>query len=98
MKFSSYVHLKKVFQVCSNQGYIFPLNYANGLLGSYVSCILFTMYYYMSPCNIPFLTYALKPMHRFAPNFVWMFLGRTPTKFVKIRVLLNHIFHGIMDE
>ena len=26
-------------------------------------------------------------MHGFASNFVWMFLGWTPTKFVKIRVL-----------
>ena len=25
-------------------------------------------------CNIPFLT-SLKPNHRFASNFVWMFLG-----------------------
>ena len=40
----------------------------------------------MSLCNIPLLTY-LEPLHRFASNFVWMFLGWTPTKFVKIRVL-----------
>ena len=30
---------------------------------------------------------SLKPLHRFASNFVWMFLGWTPTKFVKIGVL-----------
>ena len=29
----------------------------------------------------------LKPLHGFASNFVWMFLGWTPTKFVKIGVL-----------
>ena len=44
------------------------------------------MYYYMSLCNIPFLT-SLKPNYRFASKFVWMFLGWTPTKFVKIWVL-----------
>ena len=44
------------------------------------------MYYYMSLCNIPFLT-SLNPNHRFASNFVGMFLGWTPTKFVKIWVL-----------
>ena len=38
----------------------------------------------MSLCNIPFLTSSLEPLHRFASNFVWMFLGWTPTKFVKI--------------
>ena len=45
------------------------------------------MYYYMSLCNIPFLTYSLELLHRFASNILWMFLGWTPTKFVKIRVL-----------
>ena len=44
------------------------------------------MFYYMSLCNIPFLT-SIKPNHRFASNFVSMFLGWTPTKFVKIWVL-----------
>ena len=34
-----------------------------------------------------FSTSSLKPLHGFASNFVWMFLGWTPTKFVKIRVL-----------
>ena len=34
-----------------------------------------------------FLTSSLEPLHGFASNFVWMFLGWTPTKFVKIRVL-----------
>ena len=32
-------------------------------------------------------TSSLKPLHGFATNFVWMFLGWTLTKFVKIRVL-----------
>ena len=41
----------------------------------------------MSLCNIPFLTSSLEPLHRCASNFEWMFLGWTPTKFVKIRVL-----------
>ena len=45
------------------------------------------MYYYMSLCNIPFFISSLEPLHRFASNFVWMFLGWTPTKFVKIGVL-----------
>ena len=43
------------------------------------------MYYYMSLCVIPF--FSLKPLHGFASNFVWMFLGWTPTKFVKMGVL-----------
>ena len=34
-----------------------------------------------------FSTSSLKPLHGFASNFVWMFLGWTPTKFVKIVVL-----------
>ena len=37
----------------------------------------------MSLCNIPLLT-SLEPLHGFASNLVWMFLGWTPTKFVKI--------------
>ena len=41
----------------------------------------------MSLCNIPFLTSFLEPLHDFDSNFVWMFLGWTPTKFVKTRVL-----------
>ena len=45
------------------------------------------MYYYMSLCNIPLLTSTLEPLHGFASNFVWMFLGWTPTKFVKIGML-----------
>ena len=44
------------------------------------------MYYYMSLCNILFLT-SLKPNNGFSSNFVWMFLGWTPTKFLKIWVL-----------
>ena len=31
-----------------------------------------------------FSTSSLEPLHGFASNFVWMFLGWTPTKFVKI--------------
>ena len=34
---------------------LFSSNYANEFLGSYIICI-FTMYFYMSLCNIPFLT------------------------------------------
>ena len=34
-----------------------------------------------------FSTSSLKPLHGFASNFVWMFLGWTPTKIVKIGVL-----------
>ena len=45
------------------------------------------MYYSMSQYNIPFLTSSLEPLHRFASNFVWMFLGWTPTKFDKIGVI-----------
>ena len=41
----------------------------------------------MSLCNIPLLTSSIEPLHGFASNFVWMYLGWTPTKFVKIRVL-----------
>ena len=65
---------------------LFSSNHANELLGSYVTCI-FTMYYYMLLCNIPFFTSSLETLHRFASNFVWMFLWWTPTKFVKIGVL-----------
>ena len=41
----------------------------------------------MSLFNIPFLTSSIEPLHGFASNFVWMILGWTPTKFVKIGVL-----------
>ena len=41
------------------------------------------MYYFMSRFNIPCLTSSLEPLQGFASNFVWMFLGWTPTKFVK---------------
>ena len=44
-----------------------------------------------------FLTSSLKPLHGFASDFVWMFLGWTPTKFVKIGVQpYRPICHGIM--
>ena len=39
----------------------------------------------MPLCYIPFLT-SLKPKHRFASTFLWMFLDWTPTKFIKIGV------------
>ena len=52
IKFGSYMHLSKITQVYSYQ---IPSNYANELLGSYVTCI-FTMYFYMSLCDIPFWT------------------------------------------
>ena len=45
------------------------------------------MYYFMSLCNITFLTSSLETLHGFASNFEWMFLGWTPTKYVKIGVL-----------
>ena len=45
------------------------------------------MYNYMSLCNIPFLTYSLILIHGFASNFVWMFLGLTPTKLLKSGML-----------
>ena len=66
---------------------MFSFNYANELLGSYITCI-FTMYYSVSLYNdsITFLT-SLKTMHGFAINFVWIFLEWTPTKCVKILVL-----------
>ena len=41
----------------------------------------------MSLCNISLLTSSLEPLHGFASNFVWMFIGWTPTKFVQIWVL-----------
>ena len=41
----------------------------------------------MSLCNILLLTSSLEPLYGFASNFVWMFLGWTPTKHVKIGVL-----------
>ena len=40
------------------------------------------MYYY-TVCNIPLVT-SLKQKHKFASNFVCMFLGWTPTKSVKL--------------
>ena len=57
---------------------LFFSNYANELLGSYVTCIL-TMYYYLLLCNIICLT-CLKPLHRFASILL------IPTKIVKIGV------------
>ena len=85
-KFGSRMHLSKVTNLFKSRLYdLFSPNYGNELLGSYVTCI-FTMYYYMSLCNIPFLT-SLELLHGFASNFVWMSLGWTPTKFVNIGVL-----------
>ena len=40
---------------------------------------------------------SLKRLRRFASNFVWMFLGWTPTKFLKNRGA-TPIFHGIMGN
>ena len=37
----------------------------------------------MSLCNIPLLNSSIEPLHGFASIYVWMFLGWTPTKFVK---------------
>ena len=52
------------------------------------------MYYYMSLCNIPFVTSCLKPKHRFALNFVWMFLWWAPTKFDKLG--MQHILSWLL--
>ena len=41
---------------------------------------------------LSFSTSSLKPLHGFASNFVWTFLGWTPTKFV------NPVFHGNMGN
>ena len=41
----------------------------------------------MSFWVVALLTSSLEPLQEFASNFVWMFLGLTPTKFVIIRVL-----------
>ena len=41
------------------------------------------MYYYMSLCNIPFLTSSLELLHGFASNFVLKFLRWTHTTFVR---------------
>ena len=49
------------------------------------------MNYYMSLCNIPYLTSSLEPLQGFASNFVWMFLGWTP-KFA------TPILYGIMGN
>ena len=81
MKFGSYMRLSKVTKVCSNQG---CMTY---FLGSYVTCI-FTISNYMSLCNIPLLTSSLEPLYGFDSNFVWIVVGWTPTKLVKIGVLL----------
>ena len=66
------MHLSKVSQVFKSSLYdLFSMNYANELLGSYLTCI-FTMYV------ITFLT-SLKQMHGIASYFLCMFLGWTPT-------------------
>ena len=66
---------------------LFPSKYANVLLGSNVTYIHYTCF---TLCQytwyIPFVT-SLKQRHGFASNSVWMFLGWTPTKLVKIGVL-----------
>ena len=53
------------------------------------------MYYYMSLCNILFLT-SIESLDGFASNFVWMFLRWTPSNFVRIRVL--PLCYGIMGN
>ena len=50
----------------------------------------------MSLCNISLLTSPPELLQGLASNFVWMFLGWTPTKFVKIGVL--PFFHGLMGN
>ena len=47
----------------------------------YLHCIAMSLF------DIPFLTSSLELLHGFASNFVWIFLGWTPTNFVKIGVL-----------
>ena len=53
------------------------------------------MYHFISLCNIPILS-SFKPKHRFTSNFLWMFPGRAPAKFVQIGVL--PLFYGIMGN
>ena len=50
---------------------------------------------YMSLCNIPFLTSFLEPLHGFDSNFVWMFLGWTPTM---SKLACYPFFHGNMGN
>ena len=87
MKFGSCMHLSKVTQVCSNQGcmtYFHRIMLMSFWVVSYN--IVFIMFYYMSLCNILFLT-SLKPLHGFASNFVLMFLRWAHSNIVKIGVL-----------
>ena len=89
MKFGSCMHLSKVTQVCSNQGcmtYFHRIMLMSFWVVSYN--IVFTMFYYMSLCNILFLT-SLKPLplHGFASYSLSMFLRWAPSNIVKIRVL-----------
>ena len=55
------------------------------LVASPGSCIaiIYPMSYYMSLCNITYLT-SFKSLNGFASNFLWVFLGWVPTKIVKI--------------
>ena len=41
----------------------------------------------MSLCNIQLLSSSLEQLQGFTSNFVWMFIGWIPTKFVKNGVL-----------
>ena len=88
MKFGSYMHLSKLTQVRSNQGCmtyfhrIMLMSFRVVRYHVYLQCITICHYVISH-----FLISSLEPLHGFASNFVWMFLGWTPTKFVKIGVL-----------
>ena len=90
MKFGSYMHRSKLTQVCSNQGcmtyfhwiMLMSFRVVYNMYIVYLQCITICHYVISH-----FLISSLEPMHGFASNFVWMFLGWTPTKFVKIGVL-----------
>ena len=49
----------------------------------------------MSLCNIPLLTSSLKKLHGYTSNFVWKFIGWTPTK---LNFGCYPIFHGIISN
>ena len=71
------MHLSKVTQVFSNKGcmtYFLQIMLISFWGVTYVTCI-FTVYYYMSLCNTPFLT-SLKPKHRLLQIFCGCFWDR----------------------
>ena len=64
MECSSYMHLS-LFKSRSND--LFSLDYANELLGGYVTCV-FTIYLYMLLCKISNLS-SNEPLHGFCFEF-----------------------------